>query len=806
MRMFKMLWLVLVLGFIGACNATPTPTEPVTRASPPTAPPSTPSLAVQIEPAPSPTPLGYPVPLPPTLPGGYPAPLTPFPSPSPISYPLPAAPSPPPTLSPTPLPQLRVVPTPSPAPNAIAPENAAALRPLARITPPSREGFEGGVFPSGPIWDVAFSNDESHVAIGKPDGVFVYDLAASKPLRYIDTGTAFPIQIYFAVDNRTLITSSGGDVAPFGATFFDIATGQRQGRLRVPWPAMPHIGTRAYPSPDGRILVVQRGQAARFHDMQTLQPLGTWPEGWFPATAIAFSPDSRLAAISFNGVAVWEVETGKLLFRPTPPDTTTTQKPLAAFSPDGRLLATADGRTLRVWDMWPPQEKFHIALDGFYANSLAFSPDGQKLSVATETQVSVWSAQTGERLLLTTGYAPQFSPDSARLVTQSGDAERVSVWDIPSPGPQARFTLDGNSPQFTPDGRLLVQVITNTYAFADANTGALSSTFAAQRVHVLRDGRLLDVRDDGSIRLLEAGNGQPLVSLALRAQPGPATGVLFLGEGQLVISSGNGTVRRDAIVDEDPYNVPPTAEQGGWIYQIALAPDSKTLSTASKDGSLLYLGGGDFSLFSVPTFGGPPGELTSVAFSPDGLWLAAGSSNGAVKVWDSTQPAAAPIRMLSGHTSWVWGVAYSPDGKRIASASADKTVRVWDAITGSPLLTLTGHTEAVRSVAFAPDGRLILSAAWDGTLKLWDSDTGELRRTLTGHTGKVNRAVFSRDRRAIASASADGTVRLWDTATGRELSVLNADGGPVWDVAFSWDGTQLAAALDDGTVQIWSSP
>ena len=47
----------------------------------------------------------------------------------------------------------------------------------------------------------------------------------------------------------------------------------------------------------------------------------------------------------------------------------------------------------------------------------------------------------------------------------------------------------------------------------------------------------------------------------------------------------------------------------------------------------------------------------------------------------------------------------------LATASADETVRLWDVATGQPHgAPLTGHTDVVRGVAFSPDGRLLATA------------------------------------------------------------------------------------------------
>src|SRR5579884_2826036 len=188
------------------------------------------------------------------------------------------------------------------------------------------------------------------------------------------------------------------------------------------------------------------------------------------AQALAFSLDGRLLASGgFNSaLLLYDAATGKVMRRLDE----TTFVFAAGFSPNGRLLATSQGRTarlqsaVRVWDVSTGRVRWQFDKD-CTAFGLAFSSDGRFLAAGESGYhgVAVWDMLTGKEVRrfigpeYTVGVVA-FSPDG-RLVAaaaQGPDNRLIHVWEMASGGEVRTFAGNlsvATALAFAPDGRTL---------------------------------------------------------------------------------------------------------------------------------------------------------------------------------------------------------------------------------------------------------------------------------------------------------------------------------------------------------------
>jgi WD40 repeat protein len=220
-------------------------------------------------------------------------------------------------------------------------------------------------------------------------------------------------------------------------------------------------------SPDGTFLVLKEPGAIKLWKVADRQ----WHETLKgDATCFAFSPDSKTLAIGLNRdrvITFWDVASGKKSATLT--GHTGSLRALA-FSPDGKLLASAAGdvggeRSLRLWDL--ATNKVLATLEGqkVFGTHVAFSPNGKILaSIEADRTVYLWDVATGKPIGMPVrgGRFPSnvtFSPDST-LVAITGDSNGRILLHETATGTLAG-TLTGHPnkvdrPIFTPDGKALI--------------------------------------------------------------------------------------------------------------------------------------------------------------------------------------------------------------------------------------------------------------------------------------------------------------------------------------------------------------
>jgi DNA-binding beta-propeller fold protein YncE len=181
---------------------------------------------------------------------------------------------------------------------------------------------------------------------------------------------------------------------------------------------------------DGVLVTGSADYTVRLWDLARRRQVARWDTGAY-VESVAVSPDgTRVAAVSEPaGVLVWDVEKKVLAASFTHEDATD-----VAFSPDGKLLASSGGSSVRLWNVANPGPNGTPLDESDSVLSIAFSPDGATLAVAAGKSVYRWDLATRTRtddVVRTAENAldVEFAPDGRTMAVADGTAS-VLLWDV----------------------------------------------------------------------------------------------------------------------------------------------------------------------------------------------------------------------------------------------------------------------------------------------------------------------------------------------------------------------------------------
>jgi WD40 repeat protein len=446
----------------------------------------------------------------------------------------------------------------------------------------------------------------------------------------------------------------------------------------------------------------------------------------------------------------------------------------AAFSRDGRLLATGPWHdSIKLW-AWPEKMLLGELRPSGTVLSLAFSPDGATLAAAERGgQVTLWDVAQRRIKARLTEHTPRvawsvaFSPDGSRLVTTGSD-QMVRLWDA------------------------------ETYDCIHTYRGHASEVWGAA---FSRDGQhIISTSKDATIRIW----GAPVVSL-----PSTPTGVRE--NTAPVISSDS----RLLAVATDARSLA-VFEINSWREILRCGGAELPLALTDRGTKLVGLEPGR----AIRTWHVPSGLLEKETplepvdppsqrhmLSHDGRWLAGYGGDNDVVIFNAATGKV--MARLQGHTNPALCAAFSADDRWLATGAADFTTRLWR-ISGDGKFSagpiLRGHELTVSDVSFSPDGTLVATASWDDTVRVWSMPDGRERRVFPGHFTGALSVVFLPGSPTIATVNGASALKFWDLRSGRILLDLHGyPDGPADSLVAAPDGTRLFATGNDGRVHVWDA-
>jgi len=525
-------------------------------------------------------------------------------------------------------------------------------------------------------------------------------------------------------------------------------------------------------SPDGKRLLVVGGQRGELHLLESNSGNEIVSIG-FDIISAAFSPDGKYIATESGEslISIWNGATGepiRNIYSDGPVNT-------VLYSPSGNLIASiVNGNSIHIWDVDTGDRVFKSQeMNG--VRCLRFSPDGKYISSGGEDHlVHIWEVLSGLEVFVASHdgsvNAVAFNANGDYIVS-GGDDHLVKIWNVQTSELIHSYSLAGS-----------VKIIefshgTDNKFLASGQDGSVwVLDFSGQRFsitvheHVVRESEfspndyyVISGSWDGSAHIWEANTGKEVVQV----KTGWSTeSVAFSPDGNLAAAVGCSSI-------------------GGFEYAVCIEGTLLVFQVTTGIDDFTY----DKDSLSENLIQGV--DIKSSVYDESSNTMFLGGIDGAIRSYEMQ---IGKETIFASHMSSVLSLALSPDGRYLISGGEDRTVKVWDVTTGKEIAQASFPHE-IYSVEFTPDG---IHAIYDGKAGgkyYWEVFSGK----IISNWREVDDVVFSANGNYLALVYKNKAgVDVMNAETGTTLFHINT----VPESVFWRDGFFVAFSLDEKTLII----
>jgi WD40 repeat protein len=559
--------------------------------------------------------------------------------------------------------------------------------------------------PGGPVSVRNLADDRELFQLDRPDGL---------------EGSAYILA--FSRDGRYLVAKFFKDETPKAYVVWDVRTRRQAVRQTVSAKitVAPTVDFAFLPDDRHLVLGCRDDRLLTRWDLTTGKETDFFGPGAQPPRTVAVDPDGRwLATADGKSVTLYDARTGAPLGNPWPCPADVWA---LAWSPAGNLLAVGSGKTIHLIDTAARQTR--AVLQGHFEQvvKLAFNPAGTLLaSFSWDETTHLWDPADGKELLQVSGDFLGFSPDGRRLAYLKG--VELGVWQVADGALRRRLLQPAHlhDVRFSPDGRILAAATYDGTVLWDVPAGRpLDRVAAAMSLEPLFDpsgASLLNVSQSGAkrwpLRLFTGAQGPnqagPPADVPLPCQS-INSAALDAGRKLIVVELWQKAV----VLDLDGKAEPVTLRGHDKMAYADISPDGRWAATTTFKGVDVWVW--DLSK-GRPAASLPGGDRSVARFSLDGQWLVVtgpqhGLSVYRVGSWQRLRQ----DRLEPGETN----LAFTADGLMAVTVQSEHAVRLEDPASGRVWATLPSlRGEQLNYMRFSADGGT-LAVSMDRYAELWD--------------------------------------------------------------------------------------